>query len=297
MNFNHLHYFHVVAQEGTLARAAKRLNITQPTLSGQLKQLEEHFGHKLFDRASGALRLNSNGRKAFEVTQEMFRLSARFEELFPARQSEPRVRLEVGIATTVGRSFAVERFITLFKSQRILTRVRQGDHEYLFHELLATGLDLLITDSLPHRRKERGTDCRKLSSPEFVIACGRKFLTSLKEPTVEGLHGRGFIHYTAHSAYRFEIDQYFREQRIEPRVVAEADDVYVIRDAIAADIGAGVLPLSVIEESRDRKRFHVLAPLNRKFDIYALFNKRDPSEEVMTALEILAGEDKAGECE
>ena len=109
-------------------------------------------------------------------------------------------------------------------------------------------------------------------------------------------HGRGFIHYTTHSAYRFEVDHYFRERRIEPRVVAEADDVYVIRDAIAADIGAGVLPRAVIEESRDRKRFHILATLDRKFDIYALFNKRDPSEEVLTALQILAGEDRPGAC-
>ncbi|MCW1883561.1 LysR family transcriptional regulator [Luteolibacter flavescens] len=296
MNFNHLHYFHVVAQEGTLARAAKRLNITQPTLSGQLKQLEEHFGHKLFDRASGALRLNANGRKAFEVTQEMFRLSSRLDDIFPGRDAEPRVRLEVGIATTVGRSFAVERFITLFKSQRILTRVRQGDHEYLFHELLATGLDLLITDSLPHRRKERGTDCRKLSSPEFVVAGGRKFVSSLKEPTIEGLHGQPFIHYTSHSAYRFEIDQYLRQKRVEPRVVAEADDVYVIRDAIAANIGAGVLPRGVIEESKNSRQFQVLATLERKFEIYALFSKRDPSEEVLTALEILAGAGGSGPC-
>lgn len=296
MNFNHLHYFHVVAQEGTLARAAKRLNITQPTLSGQLKQLEEHFGHKLFDRASGAMRLNSNGRKAFEVTQEMFRLGARLDELFPARQPEPRVRLEVGIATTVGRSFAVERFITLFKSQRILTRVRQGDHEYLFHELLATGLDLLITDSLPHRRKERGTDCRKLGSPEFVIAVGSGFAAGLKDATLESLHGRAFIHYTSHSAYRFEIDQYFRDRRIEPRVVAEADDVYVIRDAIAADIGAGVLPRTLLAESGDHGPFQVLASLDRKFEIYALFNKKDPSEEVLTALEILAGESEPASC-
>jgi LysR family transcriptional activator of nhaA len=294
MNFNHLHYFHVIAEEGTLARASKRLNITPSTLSGQLKQLEEYFGRRLFDRGNGALRLNSNGRKAFEVTQEMFRVGRRLDEIFPSDRPEPRVRLEIGIATTVGRSFAVERFITLFKSQRILTRVRQGDHEYLFHELLSTGLDLLITDSLPHRRKERGTDCRKLISPEFVVAAGTGFAATLREASVEGLHDRAFIHYTSHSAYRFEVDRYLREHRVDPRVVAEADDVYVIRDAIAADIGAGVIPRSVIEESSAGDGIRVLATLPRKFEIYALYNKKDPSEEVLSALEILSGDLAAG---
>ncbi len=288
MNFNHLHYFHVIAQEGTLSRAAKRLNISQPTLSGQVKLLEDYFGTKLFDRASGALRLNPNGRKAFEVTQEMFRLGDRLEELFPDNRTPAKIRLEIGISMSVGRSFAVDRFIKLFKSQRVLTRVRQGDHEYLFHELLSTGLDLLITDSLPEKRKDRGTAHRRLTSPEFVIVAGRKFANGLKDLSLESLHNQSFIHYTSHSSYRFEIDQFLRDKRIEPRIVAEADDVYLIRDAVAADVGVGVIPRSILNEARDPRKFVVIGAIDRKFEIHALYNKKDPSEEIIAALDILA---------
>ncbi|WP_193213590.1 LysR substrate-binding domain-containing protein [Luteolibacter marinus] len=288
MNYNHLHYFHVIAQEGTLSRASKRLHVSQPTLSGQLKLLEDYLETKLFDRTGGALRLNANGRRALEITQEMFRLGERLEEMFPGHRPPAKVRLEIGIATTVGRSFAVTRFVELFKSRRVMTRVRQGDHEFLFHELLGNGLDLLITDSLPERRNDRGTECRKLTSPEFVAVAASDFAGKLEDPTVGGLHHQPFIHYTSHSSYRFEIDQHFRDQRIEPRIVAEADDVYVIRDAVAAGIGAGIIPRAILDESPQRDGIRILGSMARKFDIFALYNCQDPSEEIIAALDILA---------
>lgn len=288
MNHNHLYYFHVIAQEGTLSRAAKRLHVSQPTLSGQLKLLETYLETKLFDRTGGALRLNANGRRAFEITQEMFRLSERLEEMFPGQRPPTKIRLDIGIATTVGRSFAVNRFVELFKSRKVITRVRQGDHEFLFHELLSSGLDLLITDSLPERKNDRGTTCRKLTSPEFVIIATDEIADSLADESLESLHQRPFIHYTSHSSFRFEIDQYFRDKRIEPHIVAEADDIYVIIDAVAAGIGVGIVPRAIVSDYSGKNKIRVLGSLSRKFDIYALYNNQDPSEEILEALDILA---------
>lgn len=295
MNYNHLHYFHVIAQEGTLSRASKRLHVSQPTLSGQLKLLEDYLETKLFDRTSGTLRLNANGRRALEITQEMFRLGERLEEMFPGHRPPASVRLEIGIATTVGRSFAVNRFVDLFKSRDVLTRVRQGDHEFLFHELLSNGLDLLITDSLPERRNDRGTECRKLTSPEFVVVAAGEIAAEMADPAIERLHNQPFIHYTSHSSYRFEIDQFFRDHRIEPRIVAEADDVYVIRDAVAAGIGVGIVPRAIIDEAPQGHPIRILGSLARKFDIFALYNCQDPSEDILAALDILADPAQAEE--
>lgn len=281
MNYNHLFYFHVIAEEGSLARAAKRLHLSQPTLSTQLKQLEDYFEVRFFDRASGALRLNANGRKALEITKEIFHLADRLEEMFPADHPPAKTRLEIGIATTVGRSFAVERFVSLFKSETMMTRVRQGDHEYLMHELVCNGLDLLISDVLPDQRHDRGTDYRVLTSPEFVI------VTSGGETDVDSLHNRPFVHYTSHSSYRFMIDRFFRERKIEPRVIAEADDVYVIRDAVAAGVGFGIIPKNVIGRCPDPQELRIVGRIDKRFEIYALYNRQDPSDEVLAALEIL----------
>ena len=287
VNYNQLHYFNVIAECGTLSRAAKQLNVSQPTLSGQLKALEEHFEAKLFDRNGGGLRLNANGRKAFEITREMFRLGERLEELFPASHTGPVARLEIGISTSISRSVGVNRFVELFKSPEILVRVRQGDHEFLLHELLASGLDILITDSVPDHRVNRGAEFRKLSSPEFVVVAGGPTAGKLEGAPLTEIHRQPFIHYTTHSSYRFEVDQYFREQRIEPRIVAEADDVYMIREAVAAGIGIGIIPRAIIDESGPDTGLRVLGALDRKFEVYAYYNRVDPSDDVLAALDML----------
>ena len=287
MNFNHLHYFHVIASEGSLARASKKLGTTVPTLSAQLKQLEDYFGAKLFDRTGGSLRLNANGRKAHEVTNEMFRQGARLETLFPTDRPRPVRRLEIGIATTVSHSFAIQRFIKIFSDRNILTRVRQGDPEYLHHELLSSGLDLFITDNPPASRKTKDIVHRQISSPPFVVIAplaegaklARKFPTSLNR--------QPFVHYTMHSAYRFEVDQYFRDAGVEPEIVAEADDVYLIKEAVAAGIGLGIIPRQLIHEERDPK-VAILGNVERSFGIHAVYVKQDPTKEVLAALDLLS---------
>lgn len=287
MNFNHLHYFHVIASEGSLARASRKLGITQPTLSAQLKQLEEHFGQKLFDRTGGSLRLNANGRKALEVTNEMFRHGARLDTLFPRDQWRPVRRLEIGIATTVSRTFAMERFIKIFADRNILTRVRQGDHEYLHHELLSSGLDLFITDNPPVSRKTKDTVHRQISSPPFVVIAPADECAKLAPKFPVSLNRQPFVHYTTHSAYRFEVDQFFRDAGVEPEIVAEADDVYLIKEAVAAGIGLGIIPRQLLGEDGDPK-VGILGQVERSFGIHAVYVKQDPTKEVLTALDLLS---------
>ena len=62
INFNHLYYFLIISKEGSIVKAAKKLNITQPALSHQLRLLEEDLGKKLFDRVGKRLVINSDGR-------------------------------------------------------------------------------------------------------------------------------------------------------------------------------------------------------------------------------------------
>ena len=64
----HLRSFHAVATHGSFTRAAEMLNITQPTLSGQVKDLEERYGTKLFLRLGRRIELTDIGKSAFNIT-------------------------------------------------------------------------------------------------------------------------------------------------------------------------------------------------------------------------------------
>ena len=79
-----LRAFHAVATEGSFTKAARALNVTQPTLSGQVKALEEQFGVRLFDRRKRKIELTDIGRNLLDITWRMFGLEAEAEQVLTA---------------------------------------------------------------------------------------------------------------------------------------------------------------------------------------------------------------------
>ena len=76
LNYHHLYYFKVIATEGSIAKASKTLRLGQPTLSAQLKLLEDVIGQKLFERQNRRLILTDAGRVALDYANEIFRLGS-----------------------------------------------------------------------------------------------------------------------------------------------------------------------------------------------------------------------------
>ena len=72
VNYQHLRAFHAIATEGSIGRAARRLNVSQPTLSQQLKALEERHKAALFDGRKPPLRLTAFGQKLLDLTHKLF---------------------------------------------------------------------------------------------------------------------------------------------------------------------------------------------------------------------------------
>ena len=81
VNHQHLRAFHAVASEGSFSRAARRLNISQPTLSQQIKALENRHGSYLFEGRNRPLRLTLVGRELFGLTARMFATSQDIDDL------------------------------------------------------------------------------------------------------------------------------------------------------------------------------------------------------------------------
>jgi len=95
VNHQHLRAFHVIAMEGSISRAARRLNVSQPTLSQQLKALEERHQAALFDGRKPPLRLTAFGQKLFDLTHKLFVASQDIDDLLrePAEHVTAELRL------------------------------------------------------------------------------------------------------------------------------------------------------------------------------------------------------------
>lgn len=284
MNYNHLYYFHIIAQEGTIARASKKLGVSQPTISEQLKQLESFFGVKFFDRNSGSLRLNDSGKKALEYTTTIFSTAERLLEAFESAPEPAKAHLEVGVVTTATRSVASERLASLIGDVETLTRIQQGDHHYLMHQLLDFGLDILITDTLPPQTREKGVEVKAMESPDLVFVAAKSFPISSTADFPGNLNRQPLIHYSSKTSYRWEVDQFLRKNAVEPVIAAEIDDVYLMLHSICDSLGFGVVPRRVLKEYRGNEELIILGELPVQPDLFVVYNKKDPTPLVEKAV-------------
>ena len=101
LNYNHLYYFWMVAREGSIARAAEELMLSQPTISVQLKELETALGHRLFDRVGRGLRLSDPGRIAFNYANETFALGHEMTNALESQAAGRLLRLSVGVLDAI----------------------------------------------------------------------------------------------------------------------------------------------------------------------------------------------------
>ena len=84
MEIRVLRYFVTMAREGNMTRAAERLFVTQPTLSKQLKDLEEELGRKLYERTNYSIRLTDAGMLLRKRAEDILALVDKTEEEFRA---------------------------------------------------------------------------------------------------------------------------------------------------------------------------------------------------------------------
>ena len=131
LNYNHLRYFHTVAHEGNLTRAAEHLNVSQSAVSTQIRQLEERLGTPLFERRGRALHLTEAGRIALDHADAIF---ATGRELLATLQQSGRQRvpLRVGAQATLSRNFQLAFLRPLLGRQDVEVILRSGSVAGLF---------------------------------------------------------------------------------------------------------------------------------------------------------------------
>jgi len=103
LNYHHLLYFWAVARYGSVVRASAELRLAQPTISGQVRRLEEVLGEKLFERVGRRLVLTHVGRTVFRYADEIFSLGQELMGSLKGRASSRPLRLTVGSPTSCPR--------------------------------------------------------------------------------------------------------------------------------------------------------------------------------------------------
>lgn len=262
LNYHHLLYFWLVAKEGTIARASLQLRLAQPTISGQIRQLERALGHPLFVRRGRHLVLTDAGRLVYRYADEIFTLGRELTDAVKGRLPGRPLRLAVGIADVVPKPVArllLEPALHLGQPVRLVCREDRPLEDFLA-ELAVFKLDVVLADApagpgaavkaFNHLLGECGTSF--FASKKLAVERRRGFPRSLDRAPLL-LPGEG-------SNLRRNLDQWLHAHDLHPAIAGEFDDPALMN--VFGEDGLGIFVAPTILEAELRRR-HRVAVLGR----------------------------------
>ncbi len=249
LNYHHLRYFHVVAHEGHLTRAADRLNISQSTLSAQIRQLEDRLGQALFERRGRALHLTEAGRIALDHADTIF---ATGDELVATLQQtgRPRQALRVGALATLSRNFQLAFLRPVLDRSDVEVILRAGSAGELFEALLALQLDVVLTNEPPRADVLHPFITHRLAE-QPVSLIGTPALVALGDSLASRLAAAPLLLPTRSSGLRTAFEAVLSRLDIQPQIAAEIDDMAMLRLLTREGAGLAVIPPIVVRDELD----------------------------------------------
>ena len=257
LNYHHLLYFWAVARHGSIVRASAELKLAQPTLSGQIRQLEHVLGVKLFDRVGRRLVLTDVGRTTFRYADDIFSMGQDLLSTLKGEASTRPLRLTVGVSDALPKVLVqrlLEPAFHLDKPVQLICRENRVVEDFL-GELAGHDVDMVLADrplgpgievqAYNHPLGECGTAL--LASPKLARSCRPGFPRSLD--------GVPCLLPGGHATVRRGLEQWFEKVKVRPLLVGEFDDSALM--FAFGQQGKGVFPAPSVFEEEFKRRYDV----------------------------------------
>lgn len=244
LNYRHLRYFREVARDGNLTRTAGRLNLSQSALSSQIRQLEARLGHALFERRGRRLELTEVGRIALDHAERIF--GAGEELMATLSQSESgRRTVRVGALSTLSRNFQLAFLRPALSRGDVEIVLRSDGAPALYDALRTLALDVVLTTEPPARDTGAGFVAHRLAEQEVgLVGTPRR----LAHPDLRSLLSAEPVILPTETAIRTGFDSIVARLGITPRIVAEVDDMAMVRLLAREDAGLAIAPPVVLAD-------------------------------------------------
>ena len=289
LNFNHLQYFRAVAHEGSLTRAAARMNLSQSAVSVQIQKLEHQIGHLLFERLGKKLVLTEAGQIALDYADTVFKAG---DELMSTLQGRPLANqqfLRVGALTTLSRNFQLEFLRPLVGRPDVELIVRSGNIRDLLAQLEAHAVDVVLANSAAPQ-DARSTLRNHLLNEQPVSLVGRPRTGKAAFRFPEDLRTEPLLLPSLESDIRVAFDRVLDLAGIRPLILAEVDDMAMLRLLARESDGVTLVPPIVV---RDELAAGILVEHARIPEVtesfYAIVKKRRFPNRLLTEVMGLGG--------
>ncbi|NNK16322.1 MAG: LysR family transcriptional regulator [Sulfitobacter sp.] len=244
LNYHHLRYFREVAHDGNLTRTAERLNVSQSALSMQIKTLEERLGHALFNRVDRTLVLTEVGRIALDHADRIFSTGAELIATL-AQSGRSATPLRIGALSTLSRNFQLRFLTPLLKEGGTDVVLKSGSAEVLFESLSSLALDIVLTTEPPRGVYGRELTARRIDE-QAVGLHGHP--ARLHHDTLADLIRNEPLIIPSGSSIRSDFESLAEHLEVTPRIVAEVDDMAMVRLLARDDVGLALAPAVVLAD-------------------------------------------------
>ncbi len=285
LNYRHLRYFMEVAREGNLTRAARHLAVSQSALSTQIQLLEERLGHALFERVGRRLVLTEAGVLALDHARAIFDLGDDLLATLRVGSGRQQV-LRVGALATLSRNFQIEFLRPSLGRKDLEIVLTSGSLSELTGMLRRLELDVVLCNSAPATGPADGVLAHRLArQPISLFGAGEMGQAQLTPK--EAFLRHPVILPTGASTIRAEVDALCTRLKVRPSVVAEVDDMAMLRLMAREGIGLAPLPAIVVRDELEAGTLRQVARLpGIEETFYALtFARQFPS---VVAAELIA---------
>ena len=222
LNYHHLLYFWSVAKHGTVAKACEDLRLAQPTISAQIRLLEDTLGEKLFMREGRYLVLTEMGRVVFKYAEDIFSLGQDLMNMVKGRGSDRPIRLTVGIADAVPKLLASRILRSAFKHSESMRLICWEDKvDQLLANLAIHGLDLVIADTPVPPTIKVQTYNHVMGKSGVTLFATAKLAARYRRKFPRSLDGAPMLLPTSNATLRRLLDAWLVRHELRPNIVGE----------------------------------------------------------------------------
>lgn len=256
INFNHLYYFYIVAIEGSIKSTAEKLHVSQPTISDQIKLLEEFLDQKLFIRSNRSLTLSEAGKTALDYCHKIFKMSDEMIINLQRKNDSTKQSIDIGMTSFMGQYFSHEDIIPLFDMNDYQINFHEDKRHLLIAALEAKKIDILFTDSKENLNSNHHVYFWG-KNKTFAIA-HKNLLRKVNKKFPEMLNEIPYIHHSESTTLDNEIELYFSRYQIIPKTVGRATNLNLVELVVQNGTAACIVP-EVIKDKICSKNKNIIS--------------------------------------
>jgi LysR family transcriptional activator of nhaA len=249
LNYHHFFYFWTVAREGSVAKAARLLRLSEPTVSAQVRSLEETLGEQLFRREGRLLVLTEAGRLAQRYANDIFALGQEFQAAIEGLGVSKAARFVVGVADVVPRLIAFRLLEPALQPPKpFVVSCQTGTPDGLLAKLEAHQVDAVISDAPIDARGSLRTHNRLLGECDVTIFGSKEVAAELRGKFPKSLAGAPFLLPAEGTAMRCSLEKWFAAEGVRPEVSGEFTDSSLLKTFGRAGVGLFAAPSAIARE-------------------------------------------------